>query len=91
MREGYCKTRVYGRGRSFGGSQCLRKATKDDYCSTHHPDAVRRRDRMVRNRIETNRRFEEYLRMRKQIAAGLYYFGDALLWIELTKPKADSR
>lgn len=47
-----CKARVYGSGRPFSGCQCSRKAVKDGFCKTHHPDAVKARDEAARKRQE---------------------------------------
>lgn len=46
MDESRCGARVYPQERrgSFYGHQCQRKAWKDGFCKTHHPETVKARD-----------------------------------------------
>lgn len=40
--EERCKARVFRAG-AFSGSSCARSATKDGYCTQHHPEAEKAR------------------------------------------------
>lgn len=50
-----CKEMVYTEVWS-GGHQCYNKAKKDGYCGTHHPDAVKARQKKSDDRYEEKRK-----------------------------------
>lgn len=59
-----CKESVYPAGfRGMIRRQCSRKASKDGYCSQHHPDAVKKREKEVEKRDEERRKNSPYYRL----------------------------
>ncbi len=58
---GHCKATILGGSGGWRRISCSKKATKDSYCGTHHPDAVKRRE--AKAKAEMKEWHEKYARL----------------------------
>ena len=79
MSDERCKGEFYGDGRWPRKLRCSKRATRDGFCGTHHPDAVARREKERTERyVEKQNAFQREWDGRKEQRRRAECFPDLL-------------